>query len=207
MSLEEYIRTELRDAFDILSNAYHSAPVAASDAPAQQSATEVIRRADSGVSIMGRGLTTRVVAPKILSDKEPSSPVNKPPSPQSLANKALSTKSVRPTTPGGSSSELGRIGFKKLIMDGKLLGLPKGTADAIYDSVDSDSSGCISFDELWVWFSHEMRRKNLNRSSVSVSRILPAKERAIIALMKRFSDKNPVAHSNIGDMTAYDMVG
>lgn len=81
-----------------------------------------------------------------------------------------------------------RLGFKQLIQDGKLLGLPAGTADSAYEGVDSDASGCVSFQEVWTWFVHEARQQKLRKKAVRVlaSDIYPAKERALDALMKRF---------------------
>lgn len=81
------------------------------------------------------------------------------------------------------------MGFKKLILDGKLLGLPKGTADSCYESVDADASGCVSFQEIWTWFIYQARVKNRQRPgsiNIQLEQILPAKERAITTLMKRF---------------------
>lgn len=89
------------------------------------------------------------------------------------------------------SVEIGRLGFKRLILDGKLLGLPKGTADACYESVDADGSGCVSFKEVWIWFSHQAKIQNFRKpGSVQFvhTDIFPAKERAILALMKRFGN-------------------
>lgn len=88
---------------------------------------------------------------------------------------------------GNELPELGRLGFKRLIQDGKLLGMPKGTADSCYESVDSDASGCVSFDEVWTWFLHQARKKKPGSVHISISTIVPAKERALTALMKRFA--------------------
>lgn len=88
------------------------------------------------------------------------------------------------------SLEIGRLGFKQLIKDGKLLGLAKGTADASYETVDSDGSGAISFKELWKWFYYEAKKRSQQKpGSVVVLHpsIVPAKDRAIVALMKRFA--------------------
>jgi hypothetical protein len=110
--------------------------------------------------------------------ERPSSARNRPNSPESHGNQDPC-----------AGLELGRLGFKKLILDGKLLGLPKGTADASYESVDSDASGCVSFSEVWTWFIYQARVKS-RRSPGSVQfqleTILSPKERAITALMKRF---------------------
>jgi hypothetical protein len=75
-------------------------------------------------------------------------------------------------------------------MDGKLLDLPKGTADSCYESVDSDASGCVSFKEVWTWFLFQARQKHARKAGsvhIEIANILPAKERAITALMKRFN--------------------
>ncbi len=95
----------------------------------------------------------------------------------------------------GARPELGRLGFKQLIQDGKLLSLPRGTADACYDSVDSDASGCVSFEEVWVWFLFEGRaqvRRSKNSASIrpQLSKIVPAKDRALLSLVSRFQDKS-----------------
>lgn len=136
--------------------------------------------------------------------ERPSSNRNRPQSTESAKLAGGSAKSERPSSarnrPNTADSngsqdlcaglELGRLGFKKLILDGKLLGLPKGTADACYESVDSDASGCVSFSEVWTWFIYQARVKS-QRSPGSVQfqldSILSPKERAITALMKRFN--------------------
>ena len=88
------------------------------------------------------------------------------------------------------SLEIGRLGFKQIIQDGKLLGLAKGTADACYETVDSDGSGAISFKELWKWFYYQAKRRTAQKPGSVVVRhstLVPAKDRAIVALMKRFA--------------------
>lgn len=88
------------------------------------------------------------------------------------------------------SLEIGRLGFKQLIKDGKMLGLPKGTADASYETVDADGSGAVSFKEVWKWFYYQAKRRTAQKpGSVVVlhPNIVPAKDRAIVALMKRFA--------------------
>jgi len=88
------------------------------------------------------------------------------------------------------SLEIGRLGFKQLIRDGKMLGLPKGTADASYETVDADGSGAVSFKEVWKWFYYQAKRRSMAKpGSVVVSHptLVPAKDRAIVALMKRFA--------------------
>jgi hypothetical protein len=121
-----------------------------------------------------------VAAPRKMPSRSESH--ERPPSAKSRPNTAESDDAA-------AGLELGRLGFKKLILDGKLLGLPKGTADASYESVDSDASGCVSFSEVWIWFLYQARQKN-QRSPGSVNiqleTILSPKERAITALMKRF---------------------
>ena len=102
-----------------------------------------------------------------------------------------------------------RLGFKKLIMDGKLLGLPSGTADASYESVDTDASGCVSFDEVWTWFLFKARACNSRRRgsvNFTAATILPAKERALSVLMKRFNKTQPKVFisSTPDEMSAYE---
>ena len=97
------------------------------------------------------------------------------------------------------SLEIGRLGFKQIIKDGKMLGLAKGTADASYETVDADSSGAVSFKELWKWFYYQAKRRSAQKpGSVVVYHpsIVPAKDRAIVALMKRFARQS-------GMMTAW----
>lgn len=93
------------------------------------------------------------------------------------------------------SLEIGRLGFKQLIKDGKMLGLPKGTADASYETVDADGSGAVSFSEVWKWFYYQAKRRTaVKPGSVVVYHpsIVPAKDRAIVALMKRFVKQSGV---------------
>jgi hypothetical protein len=100
-----------------------------------------------------------------------------------------------------------RLGFKQLILDGALLGLAKGTADACYEAVDTDASGCVSFREVWVWFLHQARMKKKGSVNPLLSQIVPAKDRALMALMKRFgnSDGNSAKSKSSKDAAAFDI--
>jgi hypothetical protein len=103
--------------------------------------------------------------------------------------------------------EIGRLGFKQMIKDGKMLGLAKGTADASYETVDADGSGAVSFKELWKWFYYQAKRRSAQKpGSVVVYHpsIIPAKDRAIVALMKRFARQSVAPGQKKRPTTAED---
>ena len=98
-----------------------------------------------------------------------------------------------------SSNLFARFGFRRLMLDGKLLGMLENTVDEHFSTVDFDGSGTISFEELWKWFLPEARQAQRTRRkkfvTVSMPTIVPARLRAVIILMKRFAEKNPVSTS------------
>jgi hypothetical protein len=63
-------------------------------------------------------------------------------------------------------------------------------------SIDTDSSGCIGFSDLWSWFVLKAERLHKERKELGYKEgfvfklhtIFSARERAIIVLMKRFKE-------------------
>lgn len=94
-------------------------------------------------------------------------------------------------------------------MGGKLLGLSARTVDSCYEAVDTDASGCVSFDEVWTWFLFKARECNARRRgsvNFTAATILPAKERALTVLMKRFHKTQPKEYiaSNSANVSPYE---
>ncbi len=56
---------------------------------------------------------------------------------------------------------LGRLGFKKLLRNGSLLGLPETALDELFNEADPNSACFITFDAFWVWFLHYADKKNV----------------------------------------------
>jgi len=80
------------------------------------------------------------------------------------------------------------MGFKRLILNGHLLHLPPDIVDSIFDSIDVDRSGNVTFEELWPWFLHEAREYTRNNRKTplrfTVGTILTPRERILIGSMK-----------------------
>eukprot|EP01041_Mallomonas_annulata_P004735 gene4735-9404_t len=99
--------------------------------------------------------------------------------------------------------ELGKYGFRRLMVDGKLLGLEKNAIDEHFSVVDFDGSGLVSFDELWRWFLHEARRRSQGGAGskprvirFTMSNIVPVRQRAIMVLMRRYLTKPTTASAS-----------
>jgi hypothetical protein len=76
--------------------------------------------------------------------------------------------------------------------------------DSIYDSIDADHTGAITFYELWRWFIHEARdfcREKRNGKKplfFTVKEILTPSERAAIVLMQRFAERDAKSYFDMG---------
>lgn len=204
---EERWRVVLMDAFIGLASAYTKEPLAQANSERNLNRAESIERPsstrnrpNSPESAKSRPQTSdqQILSESLKRPSSPESAKHRPlsPEPSSRTRPNSGSNKLRPGTANSNLSEesvagleLGRLGFKKLILDGKLLGLPKGTADSCYESVDSDASGCVSFSEVWTWFLYQARaktKKSPGSIQFHIEQILPPKERAITALMKRF---------------------
>jgi len=83
--------------------------------------------------------------------------------------------------------QLGKHGFRRLLVDGKLLNMSQEDVDEVFSAVDQDGSGLISFEEMWVWFVHEARRRSKKKLiKFTVSNIISVRQRAIIVIMRRY---------------------
>ena len=100
--------------------------------------------------------------------------------------------------PGGdvTSNLIGRISFYRILLNGQLLNMIPQEMSESWRSIDTDSSGCIAFGDLWSWFVLKAERLHKERKELGnkegyvfrLHNIFSAKERAIIVLMKRFKE-------------------
>ncbi len=90
-----------------------------------------------------------------------------------------------------ASAGLGRIGFKRLLLDGKLLHLKHAVIDHIYDQIDSEGKGEISFGEIWQWFVTKAKTVDsyFKPLKFKFSDIVSPDLRAKIILLRRFADQ------------------
>lgn len=69
--------------------------------------------------------------------------------------------------------KVGRIGFRRLLNYGKLIGMNDvHEVDAIFGSIDLKSKYYLSFEEVWHWFSvaaHELNDAMLESASKAKS--------------------------------------
>lgn len=95
-----------------------------------------------------------------------------------------------------TESLISRISFYRIVLDGKLLNLIPQEMSESWRSIDTDSSGCIAFGDLWSWFVLKAERLHRERKELGYKEgyvfklhtIFSARERAIIVLMKRFKE-------------------
>ena len=83
------------------------------------------------------------------------------------------------------------MGFKRLILQGKLLDIPAELVDAAYDMIDCDASGAITFLDIWPWFIHQAREYNARFPKkplvFTLTTLLSARERSLMILRNRFA--------------------
>ena len=199
---EEKWMAELMDAFSSLANAFSSnesnlAGVGRSNY--SKNAVNSVERTTSNEFVekqysFSSTLDQNSSVSNTLDNRTMSGTLEKKPSNLGSVNYKTSSsfvgEDVRGLNDFDDSLEIGRLGFKQLIKDGKMLGLPKGTADACYETVDADGSGGVSFKEVWKWFRYQALRRSAQKPGsvvVDHASIIPAKDRAIVALMKRFA--------------------
>lgn len=102
---------------------------------------------------------------------------------------------------------IGRQGFRRLLLEGELLGLPRETLDEHYRSIDNDASGCINFSDLWTWFSYQaierhevLLKKGYTKGfTFQLADIVTPQQRAVISLFKRYG-----GHMGDGDQEEED---
>lgn len=108
----------------------------------------------------------------------------------------ISTCLTPPVYQGGKKALIGRIGFLKLIINGKLLGTTKDIAYDFFKAVDPNTSCFVLFDNVWTWFlyhaeSYEKLRFTPRGKTFTFTfaDIVSAEERAIVATLKRVNSE------------------
>jgi hypothetical protein len=98
----------------------------------------------------------------------------------------------------GSKHLIGRLGFLKLVKNGKLLGTSKFVAQESFKAVDPAAACFIPFDNLWGWFLHHAElydAKLLTENKKSpgfrfkLADILTPYERAVMIVMKKVNSE------------------
>jgi len=93
---------------------------------------------------------------------------------------------------------IGKFGFKRLILDGKLLNLPQGISFELFAAIDSQRKGFLGFAEVLSWFEHEAEAVLNGKSAAaaaaaavladfSVSSILSCRTRAYVSFFRRLA--------------------
>jgi hypothetical protein len=107
---------------------------------------------------------------------------------------------------------IGKFGFRRLLLDGKLLDLPLESVDEYFNAVDADGKCYVTFDNVWIWFKFEASRrhkeikaKNPQKGfSFVANDIFTAETRALITLMRRFAEMDALAYSENAVVDSYD---
>jgi hypothetical protein len=89
---------------------------------------------------------------------------------------------------------IGRVGFKKLLKNGKLLGVKNELqVDEFFNTIDASCQGVLKFEIVWTWFVYMATKrdkflmKNYNRHfTFTVNDILTVEERSLIILNYKF---------------------
>lgn len=108
---------------------------------------------------------------------------------------------------------IGRYGFSKLILDGKLLDLPTGSAFEYFSTIDTQHKCFVGFSEVFDWFLREAKElqenknKNIKKNDFSVSTILSARTRATVSYFRRLAiaEMKTLQEGGNGLMSSYQM--
>ncbi len=108
----------------------------------------------------------------------------------------ISTCITPPVYQGGKKALIGRIGFLKLMINGKLLGTTKDIALDFFKAVDPNTSCFVPFDNVWTWFLYHAENYEKLRFTprgkvftFTLADIVSAEERAIVATLKRVNSE------------------
>merc|ERR1712070_516374 len=69
---------------------------------------------------------------------------------------------------------------------GTLIKLPRDQIEDVYNQIDKDKSGAISFEEFWAWFQFEAK-KNPKKMKLELTQIMTIRERATRKLLLEFN--------------------
>jgi len=112
------------------------------------------------------------------------------------------SQSITPSFLHDSQEKLiGRMGFNKLLIGGKLLGISKELVFEFFKNCDFSSASFIPFDLVWLWFVNRaeeyertvLRSKSLKFTAVD---ILSAYERALSNQLKRVNSEKVEIYSD-----------
>ncbi len=92
---------------------------------------------------------------------------------------------------------LGRVAFRRLMMNGRLLGIKPESLDEHFKSLDPATACLVPFEAVWPWFLHLAERRNKiqlgkNKNKPFLFRaidIIGTAERAMISLMRRLNSE------------------
>ena len=101
-----------------------------------------------------------------------------------------------PVYQGGKKALIGRIGFLKLLINGKLLGTTKDITMDFFKAVDPNTSCFVPFDNVWTWFLYHAENYEKLRFTprgktftFTFADIVSAEERAIVTTLKRVNSE------------------
>ena len=110
------------------------------------------------------------------------------------------SQSITPASLHDSQDKLiGRIGFNKLLISGKLLGISKELVSEFFKNCDFSSASFIPFDLVWLWFVNRAKEyeRAVNKSlKFTVVDILSAYERALSNQLTRVNSEKVEIYSD-----------
>ena len=98
-----------------------------------------------------------------------------------------------PAFHGEKRRVIGRVGFQRLLMDGKLLGISHQNVYEYFKSVDPSSACYVNFDMVWAWFLHQAQvyeqslPKGKRPFTFTAAQIISHERRAQVTVMKRIN--------------------
>jgi len=108
----------------------------------------------------------------------------------------IATAITPPVYQGGKKALIGRIGFLKLMKNGKLLATTKDITYDFFKAVDPATSCFVPFDAVWTWFLYHADRyeklrltPNGKTLKFTLADIITAEERAIVTTLKRVNSE------------------
>lgn len=111
------------------------------------------------------------------------------------------SQSITPTfLHDGQEKLIGRMGFTKLLVGGKLLGISKELAVEFFKNCDFSSASFIPFDLVWLWFANRAkeyeRAVNKPFKFTAAVDILSAHERALSNELRRVNSEKVEIYSD-----------
>lgn len=97
---------------------------------------------------------------------------------------------------GGKKNLIGRIGFAKLMQQGKLLGTTRHLTYDFFKAVDSGTQCFVPFDAVWTWFLYHAEQYETMKLApqgrtlkFTLADIITAEERAMATILKRVNSE------------------